>query len=633
MIKRIVMENFLPFRKRVELNLANQGFVLVRGRNEISQAADANGVGKTSIAHAISYALFGQDLNGRKADAVACRFTEGQCTVLIDLEDNLGEWGIVRQRRPAKLMTYGIPGVLENDDADEIQRKIEARLGCGLRTFKNAVVFGQGTFDRFSHADQAEQMRMLDEIQGIDFREALARAKDWRSDLIEKLTEQQSIADTARLKGDGLFQIVAALQAARDEFETTKTMQIRNLSNTRTKIVAERDTALAEIERANQDLVLLDKLREENNSLNSASLAENAAIDAKEEAEDDVSRAEETVRELRDALDALEAAGACPTCRRGVKTKADQVKVRKLFAPTLAEAGGEVLVATSRMEAARKAAQEATEAASRAQAARDALVPIGEDPRRLVARLEVTTGSRATEKLEATIEALNRDIERCAQQIETLVRSQWTGQANLDETEGRVAAIQIASRTALARAGQVQTAIAMADYAVEAFGDRGIRSRLVDGVADYVNDRVREHLEFLAAGEATMKMSATTDLKKGGSKERISFRPEWIWGGNGKDDGSGGQERRMDLAVFAGVQDLAESRSARPFPLKIWDEPTDGLDSRGMELFTQWVAHQARTRGTGILISHNKEVTETVTPDHTWTVVLTDGGAHVEVDG
>src|SRR5260370_25734841 len=109
----------------------------------------------------------------------------------------------------------------------------------------------------------------------------------------------------------------------------------------------------------------------------------------------------------------------------------------------------------------------------------------------------------------------------------------------------------------------------MAEYWVEAFGDRGIRSLLVDGVADYVNDRVRGHLEVLAAGEATMTMSSQTGLKKGGAKERISFTPIWSWGGATKDDGSGGQDRRMDLAVFAAVQDLSENRSAQPFPLKI----------------------------------------------------------------
>jgi DNA repair exonuclease SbcCD ATPase subunit len=178
---------------------------------------------------------------------------------------------------------------------------------------------------------------------------------------------------------------------------------------------------------------------------------------------------------------------------------------------------------------------------------------------------------------------------------------------------------------------KLDVAIRMADYCVEALGDRGVRSLLVDGVADFVNERVARHLEVLAAGEATTRMSATTDLKKGGARERISFKTEWAWGGSGPDDGSGGQDRREDLAVFASMQDLAESRSARPFPLKAFDEPFDALDSRGKELAAAWVRGIARERGTALLVTHSEELAALAEPDVTWTVVMRKGGATVEV--
>jgi Fe-S cluster assembly ATPase SufC len=126
-------------------------------------------------------------------------------------------------------------------------------------------------------------------------------------------------------------------------------------------------------------------------------------------------------------------------------------------------------------------------------------------------------------------------------------------------------------------------------------------------------------------------MSATTDLKKGGARERISFKAEWAWGGDGPLDGSGGQDRREDLALFAAVQDLAESRSARPFPIKVWDEPGDSLDTRGQELFAAWVKAESRRRGTGLLITHSETLAGLIEPDHTWVVVMDKNGATVEV--
>lgn len=631
MIELIEFEHFLPFRQRVVLPLANQGLIAIRGRNMVSAACDANGVGKTSIAHAICYGLFGEDLRGRKADAVACRFTTAQCRVHVVLRDDIGEWTITRTRRPNSLTVTGIPGVLENEDSAVLQQKIEQRLGFGLRTFKNAGVFGQGNFDRFAKADQAEAMRMLDEIQGIDFREPLQAAKDWRVDLTGKLDEQTRFLDT--LDTEQIEKRLSDLRFARDDFETEKTSRLRSLSNARKDAVVSRDAVQSEIEQADvEDRAMLDALRKVSTALDDASLRENAAIEAADNARAFEATTVAEEQYLLDRLNDLVDAGTCPTCRRGVKAKTDLTKVRKLFEPELTKLSGAKLQAQAKALKAEAASAKAVLAAQAAQEARDALVPEGEDARSLIARLEHSTGPREAARRAQLLALRQADIERHADDIEALIRSTWNGASALESAERELAACTDAARKAEKRIAKIESMIAVADYWVEAFGDRGIRSLMVDGVADYVNDRVRQHLGVLAAGEATMLMSSQTDLKKGGSKEKISWTPTWAWGGASKDDGSGGQDRRMDLAVFGAVQDLAENRSARPFPLKIWDQPEADLDARGKELFCQWVAQQARERGTGILITHDKEIADSVTPDRTWTVVLTDDGAHVETE-
>jgi energy-coupling factor transporter ATP-binding protein EcfA2 len=124
-------------------------------------------------------------------------------------------------------------------------------------------------------------------------------------------------------------------------------------------------------------------------------------------------------------------------------------------------------------------------------------------------------------------------------------------------------------------------------------------------------------------------MSAQTALKGGKTRESISFTTEWVWGGAGPDDGSGGQDRRKDLSIFAANQDLAETRSARPFPIKVYDEPFDALDPRGQELAVAWARRQASERGTILLITHSDGVAS-ADVDEVWTVVLDRDGARVE---
>jgi Fe-S cluster assembly ATPase SufC len=85
----------------------------------------------------------------------------------------------------------------------------------------------------------------------------------------------------------------------------------------------------------------------------------------------------------------------------------------------------------------------------------------------------------------------------------------------------------------------------------------------------------------------------------------------------------------MDLAVFAALQDVAESRISRPFSLKVFDEAADALDARGTECFGEWIRGQARARGSAFLITHNTALSSMIVPDREWVVVLDKHGSRI----
>jgi DNA repair exonuclease SbcCD ATPase subunit len=625
------MENFLPFRDRVELPLADQGLVLVKGRNLVSEALDSNGVGKTSIPHGISWCLFGEDLSGRRADAVACRFTDGACVVSMDMEDEVGPWSVTRTRRPAGLSVTGIAGIGANEDMSSVQRKIEQRLGFGVRTFKNAVVFGQGTFERFAGADQAEQMRMLDEIQGVDFREALARAKAWRDDLQEKHRQASSAVDSARELYAAAAKTVTDMRRARDAYEVERRRWLAKIAEDALAVEQRLLAARADARQAEADARSLSALREEERRERALDAERSALRVALDEAkvEEDVAKNEET--NLAERLDELVRSGACPACRR-TTVKSQEKVIRKLFEPELAKLRAARVKAEHAVDRAAAVLDEAVKRHAAQLLTFQRLVPdeYAAQPGRYVMVLEERCGARAASlradrERSALAEARRLEADRAR------AEAQWSGQGSLDEAEAMAVAHQEAGRLAAQKADRIAAAVKIAEYWYEAFGDRGIRSMLVDGVADFINQRIARHLEVLACGEASVRMSAQTDLKRGGTRERISFNPEWAWGGVGAGTGSGGQDRRVDLAVFAAVQDLSETRSARPFPLKIFDEPFDALDSRGKELAGQWVKSIAKKHGTGLLITHSEEMAVAADPDSVWEVIMDKDGAHVVV--
>src|SRR3990167_719900 len=104
--KTLTVENFLSFRKPQTVPLADQGLVLVRGDNRVSGAASSNGSGKTAIFDALCFALFGLTTRGLKADDVACRFTEGTCSVLLTYDVDGRRHSLCRKRRPAALEVW-----------------------------------------------------------------------------------------------------------------------------------------------------------------------------------------------------------------------------------------------------------------------------------------------------------------------------------------------------------------------------------------------------------------------------------------------------------------------------------------------------------------------------------------------
>ena len=625
MILRLIVEGFLPFRERVEFPLANQGLVVVRGLNKVSASSNDNGSGKTSILHGLSFNWFGIDLKGRKADAVANRFTEGVCLTQTDMEDERGPWSVIRTRRPGKLWVEGDSVDLAPDsNMDVVQAYIESRLGFGYRTFMNAIVFGQGMFERFAHADQAEQMKMLDEIQGLDYSTPRRNATDWRKNLVTSVEEIGGDISLSNVTLAAKRSEVETLTGLRDSYERTKRSALAALE-VRLKGLA--DTARAtgvEVRVLDGDSKLLEWLRREENVLTEREAALSLARSNEEEAGAFQDEAGMNLRRFDEKLERLLTHAECPECLGVIGGDIETVKTRFEFARRpLAIEQAEMAEAYRKTLDDTRAALDAVEAQ---QAVMRKMVGGTDDLHQVIMRLELRCNPTAVKKLRARLLAENNAVDEMQASIARAKGETWDGSLKLADAEASVVLMTAKIAREQGRFDKATIAVGLADYCVEAFSDRGIRSLMVDNVADFVNDRMVEHLDALTAGEATNRMAATTALKKGGTKERISFTPSWVWGGEGSDSGSGGQDRRVDLATFASVQDLSESRSARPFPLKAYDEPFDALDSRGKEMACAWLREQAKKR-TVLLITHSEELAGLANPDQTWTIEHDENGA------
>lgn len=627
-LHELSFEHLLPFRNRQTVPMHDLGLVLIRGENRVSQAADSNGAGKTSVPSILSFAWFGVSLptplapSGRRGDDMACRFTKAPGIASIAMEDDQGPWRVIRQVRPKKLMVEGFDLAGDEDDRT-VQDMIEARLGFGPRTFRNAIVFGQGAFERFAQADQADQLRMLDEIHGMDLRQALEKAKQWRDELSSHIStaEAKIESDTAALIRER--GVLAELERARETFaidQTSRATKIRAALATALTGMEIAETAETAMGVGQEQLARLQTVWQQ---IETAVAHRNACVEAEEGHERTVRNGQEKAAELALAFQALTKQDQCPTCRLSLKDPAVRKRIEAAFLPDLTAVKHTVAAAVKVLTSARRARVRAVEA-------EEGLWAAHPDIDQTIRRLTAETSQTARDAVQREVIRCRNDLARINEELKTERARVWSGQDTLDRSQQRIADLDLAVRTAQTTATKLRRSVRVADYWVDAFGDRGIRSLLLDESAGVINDRLAYHLGVLAGGEALTELAATRALKGGGTKERITITSTWAWGGAGLGSGSGGQDRRVDLALFAALQDLTEMRSARPFPLKVFDEPLDALDSRGKEIGATWVKQQARDRGTAFLITHSEELETLVEADAVWTVVLDTGGARIE---
>ena len=207
----------------------------------------------------------------------------------------------------------------------------------------------------------------------------------------------------------------------------------------------------------------------------------------------------------------------------------------------------------------------------------------------------------------------------------------WEGDGPLKAAKKMLGQVLAELVTNEQKQDKTSNTLRVAEYWVEAFGDRGLRSLLFDSVADFINERLMSHLEILTAGEAQVRVSALSETKGGKIKERISVGAEWGWGADNYMASSAGQDRRVDIALYCALQDLAEMRSARGFPLRVFDEAIDSIDARGREMFATWLHQQSRERSATFVITHSQEFGDLLAPDQVWRVVMDKGGSRIEV--
>lgn len=584
--RKLTIENFFSVDKAIVPLDVNRPVLVVGEVKGETSAFSSNGAGKSSIFNALVWALFGRTIRDIPSDENVIRNGTDTVTVTVDLERNGAPVRIVRSRKRGKSSVLHVLDEKDNDlivagTVVELSKRVEQEImGCSFDVFCNTVYFPQGSFTFFTQANDADKKKIFDRLLSTDIfghyeQQAKCKKIEIEGNLGLLSVDVRDAQNAIAARDATLKDLDREEQEARDKYERG-----------RNHIVEAPEVSSEALERQIEvQTRLRDKIKLRDVSTKKSYAACDAALKEWQRFKNDLLEAQKWAVARRGMI----AKNQCPTCLQGIT---DKEGMEAEIVERLTKAEDLENEYRRRAEKAGKEYNADKEAETQAIADR-----------------------RRYEDIDTKIAQLGMQL-RTAQGVEMMRKAGETEiVARLDE-----AVASITARRKKAKVEKKELAAKLTEYTeqverlqerldrvkfwITGFGPRGIRSLIYENLLPFVNERANHYSSLLTGGNIEITVSATTRLKSGEDREKISVLAINREGASVYEANSGGERKRIDLCILLALQDLMVSRNDSGINLSIYDELLDELDEEGIERVVELLKERGRTQPL-FLISHN----------------------------
>lgn len=565
-VRRLSLFNLMNHGS-TEVEFPERGLVLVRG---------PNGAGKSSVVEAVAVACWGRTLRG----AAPWAHGADKCGVRAWVDDLV----IHRTRTGdgSPKLSWGNRGELEEnwtrwETTTKGQAALEARLGS-FDVWRRAAVFSSSDAAVFSAATDAERKRLLERILGLERfdvaldacrSDAQAAAASAAAEEREAVRTRQSLDEQERRAAEARAGLEKALDGVTADEEAAWRLGGAEVAPEPeddpkvTALIRDAKEELAELRRARDQLIRTEMS------------AQSRRTQAQE-------------RWKRLSLD------CCPTCEQPIPSALKQALE------------GE----------ARKADELAREAAAGMAAAE----------RRIDAQLDELEEEVAalTSRKEQARAAASRARDRAAslrQRVQVVEHFRRTvSDAELRSSSLREKLLKQTEKVAVAARDAEELA------AVErVLGMRGVRATVLGESLSGLEVVANRWLEKLG-DRVRVQLRPYSEKKAGGVSDAIALTVAGAGGGDGYKGASGGERRRVDVALLLALSEVAGAAAGVTAGTMFFDEAMDALDADGVEAACAVLRELARDRCV-VVVAHNEALAAALRPDVRWAVE--DGSVRV----
>ena len=578
LFNKISIKNFLSVGNVPVTVDFKRGLHIITGINKDKEDR-RNGVGKSTVADAIYFAVFGETLRDLKKENIINNVNRKNCEVILDVTiqnlDKKEEIQIIRTIEPSKCFIYVNGEDKTRDSISNTNSAIMSKFNSTPEVFQNCVIMTINNTIPFMAKKKLEKRKFIEDIFNLGIFSGMLNI------LKTDITEKKKSFDIEATKHDEVQKTILSYEKQKESSAVErqrKKEKYASRQESNTKEIKQINKLLKEFKLPDMDVIKKDIEEQEGNSIK---------VDKKiQEIRHSISENTTLITQLNKKISSVGTdKDACPTCLRTIQD-VDRSHIKEEKKKINEDIESHEITITKLKTEEKQYLSLQSKLEGKIQTLRDNLNNYKhkvKEKQNLEDRLKQLT------QWQTELEQDLKDIENVSNTFDSLIKEQTD---RLDAVKEQIDTVK-----------QTLNTLEVVKFVVS---EEGVKSYIVKKILQLFNSKLAYYLKKMDANcICTFNEYFEEEIVDNKGKECSYF------------NFSGAERKNIDLACLFTFMDIRRLQGDVSFNFSIYDELFDSsLDERGVELVINILKERVEKYNECIMvISHRKESIKAATGD------------------